>query len=252
MTVNISESKAEEILTQPKVDTKMEQSVPETKLDTNVQAKIEEKAEDPNWRAFREARKEDRIKREQAEKRAEEKEAEAAALKAAMEAAFNRQNPQVQNQYEDEENEEQKIDRKVNEALAKRDAEFQRQQTEREIQEYPQRLRQTYSDFNQVISTENLDYLEYHYPEVAGPLQRLPNDYNKWSDIYRAVKKFVPNIASSKKDSARADSNINKPKSISSTGLSQPNNGMAQSAHLSEDKKQANWERMQRMLKGIS
>jgi len=252
MTVNITESKAEEILTQPKVDTKMEQPSSDTKLEQKSPEKTEEKVEDPNWRAFREARKQDRIEREKAEKRAAEKEAETAALKAAMEAAFSRQQPQMTNNYEEEESDEQKIDRKVNEALAKREAQIQNQQAERERQEYPQRLQQNFSDFNQVISSENLDYLEYHYPEVAGPLKRLPDDYNKWSDIYRALKKFVPNTTSARKDSARADSNLNKPKSISSTGLSQPQEGMGHPTILSEDRKKANFERMQRTLKGLS
>jgi hypothetical protein len=169
-----------------------------------------------------------------------------------MEAAFSRQQYQAPNQYEEEESEEQKIERKVNEALAKREADLQRNQAERERQEYPQRLQQNYPDFNQVISSENLDYLEYHFPEVAGPLRRLPDDYNKWSDIYRALKKFVPHSTSVRKDTARAEANLNKPKSIASTGLSQPQEGMGHPTILSEERKRANFERMQRTLKGLS
>ena len=101
-----------------------------------------------------------------------------------------------------------------------------------------------------MISEDNLAYLDYHFPEVAGPLKRLPDDFNKWADIYRAVKKFVPNNLTSKKEAARADANFNKPKSMSSTGMSQDT--QKPSSSLSNDKKQSNWARMQKTLKGLS
>ncbi|HXF28521.1 MAG TPA: hypothetical protein VN457_01610, partial [Chlamydiales bacterium] len=170
-----------------------------------------EKLEDPNWKAFREARKQDRIIREAAERKAAEKEAEVAALKAAMEAAFAKENPQQQRSndygYGSDETEDERIEKKVQAALAAREAESARIRQQREATEYPQRLRQNFSDFDQAISSENLDYLEFHYPEVARPLQRLGDGYEKWHDIYKAVKKFVPNNQTAKQESARADAN---------------------------------------------
>ena len=212
----------------------------------------EEVKEDPNWRAFREARKKDRQEKEAAERRAAEKEAEAAALKAAMEAAFAKSTPQQpQYGYEPEETEDDRIEKKVQAALAAREAAYERERVQREKQEYPERLRQSYPDFSQIVSTENLDYLEYHYPEVAGPLRRLPDDYHKWADIYRAVKKFVPNNTTAKKDAARADANSTKTRSMSSTGVTQPGEAMT-SARLTEERRASNWERMQRTLKGLT
>ena len=219
----------------------------------NIQeVKGEEKQEDPNWKAFREARKKDRQEKEAAQRRAAEKEAEADALKAAMEAAFAKSSPQSYSAnydgYENQDTEDQRIEKKVSEVLAlhERNAEQERQQ--REAQEYPHRLQQIYSDFNQTVSTEALDYLEYHYPEVANPLKRLTDGFDKWNDIYKAVKKFVPNIDQARKDASRAEANFNKPKSMSSPGTSQTNEGLGGSM-LTEERKAANWERMQRARK---
>lgn len=257
MTVNASENKAEPILEQPKVEEKIQQQKTELKQEEPKQA--EKTDEDPNWRAFREARKKDRAEREAAERKAAEKEAEVAALKAAMEAAFaksNPLNPQQQyypdpNQYPAEETEEEKIDKRVNAIIAAREAEAEKQRLIREQQEYPQRLAQSYPDLNQTISQENLDYLDYHYPEVSRPLQRLPDGFDKWSDIYKAVKKFVPNNTSAKKEAAKAEANFNKPKSMSSSSITQPGEAIG-SARLTDEKRAANWERMQKILKGVS
>lgn len=245
------EPNADANLAQQKIDATSSQQPP-------VEPKAgEEKPEDPNWRAFREARKKDRLEKEAAEKRAAEKQAEVDALKAAMEAAFARNTPMQQSQqqqyqggYEHEETEDERIEKKVQAAIAAREAQAERERAQRETQEYPHRLVQAYPDFNETIASEHLDYLEYHYPEVAGPLKRLPDDFNKWSDIYRAVKKFVPNAANAKKDAARVDANLAKPKSMSTTGITQT--GQSGGARLSDDQKAANWARMQKSLRGLS
>ena len=238
---------------------------PETNLAQQSQEKPQENkpetepTEDPNWRAFREARKKDRAEKEAAEKKAKEKEAEVAALKAAMEAAFSKSapSPQAYQQYygmnaqEPELSDEEKIEKLVEAKLEQREAAAERQKLEREQREYPNRLAQTYPDFHSVIAQENLDYLDYHYPEVSRPLQRLQDGFDKWSDIYKAVKKFVPNTTTSRREAAKAEANFNKPKSISSTGVTQPGEAIG-SARLTEEKRAANWERMQKILKGVN
>jgi len=210
-----------------------------------------EKPEDPNWKAFREARKQDRIQLEEAKKRAAEKDAEAAAMRAAMEAAFSKQPPSTQQYEQDDEDEDARIEKKVQKAIAAREAEFERARQQREHQEYPQRLQQQFPDFNAKITPETLDYLEYHYPEVASPLKRQPDSYEKWADIYRAVSRFVPAAGeTAQKDAQKAAQNLHKPKSMSSPGVSAPGDSVG-SARLSEDRKQANWERMQKLLKSV-
>lgn len=218
-----------------------------------------ESQEDPNWKAFREARKRDRLEREAAEKRAAEKEKEVAALKAAMEAAFNTKNTPSPQAYQDyyginqqpEETEEQRIERMVEQKLAKKEEEYKRQQAEYEARTYPQRLLKDMPDFNQVCSQENLDYLDFHYPEISRPLQRLGEGYDKWHDTYHAVKKLIPNHSTAKKEAMRADINANKPKSMSSSGPSPTGEPVRSTWQEAEERRAANWARMQRTLKGV-
>lgn len=259
MTVNIAENKVETTLPQDKVESNTVQQKPETTTSqqSNPVKQEEPQQEDPNWKAFREARKKDRAEREAAEKRAQEKEAEAAALKAAMEAVFSKQQPQVPNnqyadQYPVEETEDERIEKKVQAAIAAREAQAEKSRVERERQEYPSRLNQVYPDFNQMISQENLDYLDFHFPEVSRPLQRLPDGFDKWSDIYHAIKKFLPHNKEAKKDAARADLNSMKPKSISSTALSQSGEGRAIPNMLDiEAKRAARYAEMKRIINGV-
>lgn len=215
-------------------------------------------SQDPNWRAFREARKKDRADKEAAERRAAEKEAEATALKAAMEAAFSKSapSPQAYQQYygmneQPEETEEQRIEKKVEAILAQREKKYAQEQHDREIREYPNRIQKEFPDFRQVCSQENLDYLDYHYPEVSRPLQRLGEGFEKWHDIYHAVKKFIPNHSTAKKEMARADLNSNKPRSISSPSPSPTGEKGRESIQEIEQRRAENWSRMQRLRKGV-
>jgi hypothetical protein len=244
------------------VDPNIDSNLIQTKSDTILNQNTEnEPQEDPNYKAFREGRKKDREARKEAERKAAEKEAEIIALKAAMEAAFSKSSPtpEAYQQYyginqgydQTEQTEEERLEKKLNELLKKREQQSQAEQEERERREYPNRLASNYPDFHHVCSQENLDYLDYHYPELSRPLQRLPEGYDKWSDIYNAVKKFIPNHASAKKEAMRAEMNMQKPKSISST-MSTPTGGhVRESWQEVEQRRVANWERMQRTLKGV-
>jgi hypothetical protein len=224
-------------------------------IQQNVEQSQQEKGEDPNWKAFREARKKDRIEKEEAQRKAMEKQAEIDALKAAMEAAFAKN--QVPQPHSDgfagngeEETEDERIEKKVKAEIERRENERRQQQRQREEAEYPQRLRRDFPDFDQVIGSHNLDYLEYHYPEVVNPLKRLSDGYEKWSDVYKAIKKFVPNNSMEQKDLKKSEQNLAKPKSMSTTSIT-PSGQPEQGSRLSDERKSANWERMQKMLKGI-
>lgn len=266
MTVISSQIKPEISNTQDKPEASLEQQKVDTNLDIKNEVKKEqsisaETSEDPNWRAFREARKKDRLEKEAAEKRAIEKEAEVTALKAAMEAAFSKSapSPQSYQQYygnqtsydQEEETEDQRIEKKVNALLIAKEERARKESVEREQKEYPNRLMKDLPDFNHVVSQENLDYIDFHYPEVSRPLQRLSDGYEKWSDIYHAIRKFVPNHSSAKKEAAKADANHQKPKSISSTSITQSGGNVSHTIIEVEQRRAANWERMQRLIKGI-
>lgn len=210
-----------------------------------------ETQEQINWKKFRQQREIERKQKEEAEKRAKQKEEEAAALKAAMDAILNKQAPTQQNYsqntYEEEETEDQRIEKKVKTALEAEKRRVDEERRQKEHAELPNKLVSTYKDFNQVCSEDNLDYLEYHYPEVASAFKHVPDSFDKWASVYQAVKRFVPNT-DSKKDQNRAEKNLNKPQSMSISGVSQT--GDSAPMQLDEKRKSDNYARMQRVMKG--
>lgn len=261
MTVNI-ENKVEPTSPVEKVDTSSIQN----KIDTNItqqqtENKDAEQTEDPNWRAFREARKRDKAEREAAERRAAEKEAEATALKAAMEAAFGKSRA-IQDSssrqgafdvdYSNEETEDERIEKKVQAAIAAREAAYEKARIEREQTELPKRLTEAYPDYNQVVNEENGAYLEYHHPELYRSLLRQPENFQTCSDIYKIVKKLVPNSATAKKDAAKAEVNFAKPKSMSTMGVTPPGEGRGiPNMQELESKRAARYMEMQKIIKGM-
>jgi hypothetical protein len=207
-----------------------------------------ETQEQINWKRFREARDQERKQKEAAEKLASQKAAEAEALKAALDALVNKNQPTTHSQeYQEEETEDQKIEKKIAAALAEREKRYEEERRRRDQETFPQRLVENYRDFNQVCNTENLDYLEYHYPEVAAPFKLLPDGYDKWAAVYQAVKKFVPNT-NSKKDQVKAEKNFTKPQSMSVGGSTAT--GDNPPIMLDDKRRSDNWARMQKIMKG--
>lgn len=216
---------------------------------TEVQTQ-EETPEQINWKKFRQERAEAEARRKEAEERAARKAEEAEALKAALESVLNKPSAQQQ-QYEmqfEEENEEKILEQKLERLLQARDAKHREEQQKRELQELPQKLNQTFSDFGAVCNQENLDYMEFHHPEIAKAFQHMPDSFDKWASVYKAVKKLVP-TPNSKKDEKRIDQNLSKPQSMSIPGITQT--GDSAPVYLDAAKKQANWERMQRIARGV-
>ena len=230
-----------------------EPTVEENKINTiekTPPAETPESIQETNWKKFREQRDIERKEKEAAEKKAQEKEAEAQALKAAMEAILNKHQPIQQQQYspsyEEDLSEDERIQKKVDAALAIKEKQYEEARRQREYQEYPQKLVSEYKDFNAVCSADNLDYLEYHYPEVASAFKHAPDGYDKWANIYKAVKRFVPNTDSTK-ESKKAESNFNKPQSMAVAGAT-PTGDSA--PIMIDDKRRAdNWARMQRIMR---
>jgi hypothetical protein len=216
----------------------------------------EETPKDLDWKKFKEKRKQERLHAEKLAKEAEEakraaalKEQEALAIKQAMEALLDRsQNSQYKEDLD--ETEEQRIQRKVNEAFEARERQRRKEEEEREKREWPQRLASTYRDFEEVCSPENVDYLEFHHPEIVEPYRYLPEGYEKWKMIYNAVKKYVPNHAHAKKDQVKAEKNMSKPQSMNVAGLTQTGDSAPQM--LTDKKRDANWSRMVRIMKGLN
>lgn len=199
-----------------------------------------------NWKRFREARELDRKKREEAEREAARKAQENEALRAALESVVNK--PSQNNNYEpSDESEEQKIARLVDARIADKERKDAEARAIREQQELPQKLATHFNDFNQVCSAENLDYLEYHYPEVSAAFKNLPDSYDKWANIYKTVKRFVAN-PDSRKDQGKAEKNFNKPQSMAAPGVTTTTDGVP--TMLDDKRRQANWNRMQKVMRG--
>lgn len=203
-----------------------------------------------NWRKFREVRDQERKAKEESDRIAAQKSAEAEALKKAMEALLNKpQSQQTQQSYvsHDEMTDEQRIEALIDSRFKQRMQQEEQARLQRDAEEAPYRLKREYKDYDQVCSQENLDYVAFHYPEVANAFTGRPDGYEKWVDIYKAVKRFVPN-PDSKKDSQKADKNFTKPQSMSVPGVAQTGDTAPQKL---DDKRRAdNWSRMQRIMKG--
>lgn len=238
MDVNNSQNTEEIVSQQEKIDPNLEQNKPV------------EKEEDPNWRAIREARKKDKAEREAAEKRAQEALAQAEAMKAAMEAVFAKNPPAQQPEYGYEETEDQKIEKKIAQIIAQREQKAEQERLKREKEELPMRLRQAFPDYDKVVNEENGAYLEYHHPELLRTLLRQQETFESLSDTYRLVKKLIPGLETAKKDEAKTQTNLLKPKSSSSPTIMQPGEVLSD-YRISEEKKAANWARMQRELKNL-
>lgn len=219
---------------------------------TPIQQPTDDSPQDRDWRKWKEARQREREEAAKVEAARIKAENEAAALKAALEAVVNKPNNyQQQNSYSDDggESEEVRIDRRVAEALAKREAEARKQKEIEDRQSLPVKLVNTFKDFNNVCTQENIDYLDYHHPELAKALGRNKDSFEGWADIYSAIKRYIPN-PESLKDAKRADKNLAKPQSPTHSGM-QPG-AQQTTVKLDEKRRAENWARMQKTLKGIS
>ena len=135
-----------------------------------------EDVQDRNWKQFREERKKEREQLAAEKKISAQKAREAEELRLALEALASKPSPQPQYQAHDpvDETEDQRIDRLVEQKLEKREAARKAEEAQKEAVQLPVKLKQAYSDFDTVCHADNLDYLEFHYPEIANAYKYLP------------------------------------------------------------------------------
>lgn len=236
-----------------------EKKLPETEVKTEAPkaetaAPSAEAQNEINWKKFREQREKERKERVALEEETRKKSEEINALRQAVESLVSKPAPVVQPDgmgYEltDEERIKQQVKAEVDAVLAARDRESEKQRAEREAREMPQKLVSTFSDFNEVCTTENLDYLEYHYPEIADSFKNQSESFQKWANIYKAVKRFIPN-AKTGNEAKIAQRNMEKPQSMAVKGLT-PHSDTAP-VKLDDQRRADNWSRMQRIMKGIA
>jgi len=198
-----------------------------------------------NWRKFREVRDKERKEKEVSDIRMKAKEEEAEALKAALEAVLNKPQP---NQSNSEPQEEDEIQKRIDAAIHKRDIKYQQDRAQEDLKNQPAKLKGIFPDFEKVTSQDNVDYLEFHHPEAFEALRAMPDSFEKWSKVYNAIKRYIPNTNASK-DAAKATKNLLKPQSMS-TGLAQSGDASPIMA-LNAQRKSDNWARIQRTIKGV-
>lgn len=210
----------------------------------------EAKAEDVNWKKFREERERERKEKQEAIRHAEQSAAEAKALREAMEAANSVAKPRTETynsfNYDDEESEKE-LQARIDAAMEKKEREREEKRRLEEQKNLPNKLKSVYGDFNQVCNEENLDYLEYHYPGIAAGYKHMPEGFDKWSAIYETVKKLVPS-KNQKENLKKIEENKAKPKSMSAGGATASSE--VPPIVLDEKRRQENWNRMQRIIKG--
>jgi hypothetical protein len=244
----MSEIENQNVVEKP-VQAQAETQKVETKVENTSPSSVE--VQEQNWKKFREQREIERKQNEELQRRASEKEAEAQAMKAAMESLLNKNQPQQHyTGFDEEESEDQRIQKKVDAALAKERQRYEQERIEREKADAPNKIKSACPDFDKVVNTNNLDYLEFHYPEVANAFKRVPESVEKWQDIYHAVKRFVPQN-NQKKEDQRLANNLSKPQSINTSNTLQGSTSKG-APIITEQQRAANWERMQRVIKGLS
>lgn len=205
-----------------------------------------ESDQDRNWKAQRERLAAERKEKQDAQKKAAEKAAETEALKAALDAVLNKPQPRHHDEPQDVDEEEERIQRKVDKAIKDRDQQYLQQQQQKENQEFPSRLRQVHKDFDSVCSQENIDYLDYHHPEIAEAFNHMPDGFNKWSKVYTAIKKMIPHTTDAEKK--KMTQNLNKPQSMAVSGITQVGDNAP--IKLDEARRAENYKRMMRVMKG--
>lgn len=224
------------------------QELNNTKEPQNASATPVETPNDVNWRNFRQEREKERKAKIESDRARQEAEEKAAAYKAAMESLVGSAKPVEQASYQsDEETEEQRIQKQVDAAFAKKERDYESRRIAKEASELPNNLTKAFSDFNTVCTSENLDWLEFNYPEVVAGYKNQPESFDKWANIYKAAKRFIPN-PDSKRDQNKIEKNLNKPQSMSAPGATSTGDHAPQ--QLTESRRADNWARMQRTLKG--
>lgn len=210
---------------------------------------IKTEQNEQNWKKFREDREKERQLRIEAEKEAERRKQEAEAIKKALEAVVNKKGS-IESEYDfQDESDEDRIKKQIRQAVQEETERLRNEARDRENREMPNRLKQEFPDFNTVCTSENLDYLEYHHPEIATPYRYMPESYEKWSGIYRAIKRHIP-YQNIDKDKQRIEQNSKKPQAnVPSITDTSP---QTQGWKLTEEQRRSNWARMQNDMKNIA
>jgi len=82
--------------------------------------------------------------------------------------------------------------RQVERELKRRDEENKRYRQQAELSSTEARLKAKFSDFDSIVSSENISLLNAMEPELAESIAANPNMYNKAIAAYKAIKRLTP------------------------------------------------------------
>lgn len=225
------------------------QFIPETLSETEISENKIESAKEINFKKFREQRDIERKRMAELEREKTAQQSQIEAMKAAMEALVNKpERPSLEDE-DVEALQAKKIAELVKSEVEKVRASDRMEAERREQEMMLSRLSSMFPDFNEVCSQQNLDYLDFHEPDISKTLQSAKNDINKWSAIYKLAKRMIPNPMS-KKEELKIEKNLAKPKSLSIPGLTQTGDSVVRN-ELTEERKRDNWARMQKARKTV-
>ena len=223
---------------------------------TTQPAPVEEKKEtdeDRNWKAFLEKRKEEqrlfdaeKEKNKQLQELDARRQKEIEDLKIAFQVMLEKKEA---HDFDDSDQAQKKFVQDEIQRL------FKEEQTKRRSQEESERvyreslaIKQEMPDLLDVVTTENLSYLEYYFPETAIPLGRMPDGLEKTKLAYQAIKKHVK---MAKKEKEKIEENLSKPKSVHSSYSNETTSEKENSTGVLSDKRRnETWEKMQRLISG--
>jgi len=139
----------------------------------------------------------------------------------------------------------------VQRLLKERDEENKRYRAQAEAATTEARLRSKFTDFDSVVSPENISMLNSMEPELAESIGSNPNMYNKAIAAYKAIKRLAPkDTYTEEKD--RVVRNVAKPRpsnAASPKGSDSPlSKANAFGRGLSDEQKKAIYQEMQDIL----
>ena len=170
-----------------------ENDQPETQAVETQQAPVED-SQEKNWRemrqAFKELKRENQYLRDQFEKTSH---------KAPQEEEVDENEPYV-----------------TPKTFQKRISELEKRLAEKDKENVPDRLRAKYSDFDEVVSIENVEFLTQNDPEIAQSLAALSSDpFKQGVAAYKILKRSdLTQNKVSMQDKAKIVENTKKPVSV--------------------------------------
>lgn len=184
--------------------------------------KTQETEQDRNWRAMRE--KVEQLQRESEKERTKREEYEQLLYQNLVQGNKQEQEPEIDEfadiQPDDWMTKEQS--QKLAEKLAEKKAQeivnkaLEDERKRRADEELPNRLTQQYSDFNAVVTDENVKQLKELEPEVAQALGLIGDKYAQAVAAYKYIKKFVPGAEKVSEYKTKVKENSSKPGTLNS------------------------------------